>query len=665
MVLHEAFMSYATLDDSTDGGVLSRIREQLSKEVEAKTAQKFPIFQDKENIRWSEDWRKKISCSLEKSTFLIAFITPNFWKSEYCRDELHEFLKKESEYGISDLIFPIYYIRCDQIENRNSQKADPLIESILQRQMYSWVDWRDQGYLDIQQPEARKRIMEMAEDIKASIKRTSKHYERINRCRIYFQDKLDEIFLSNYTYKLSQEHLSKLYLFANSLDLSSELGDKILRSTVESKEEIYVKSLNSLSIESKRLLSTIELSLDYQVFLGVFCSLVKNLNLVYRDPRVSAQEQECLQELRGMANAARIEFKSEFKATFAQCYHKEDWDLDRAIEENRRKLKLSRSDAEEIVDEIFKEVKAQESLEKIRRSLDFFIDMILRLAKKIAGISKLAINFLFLEFPVIARRFYVRHVIPFMIQELVPALIYTYHWTISLARYSKEWIIRFIVPALIHTYHWTISLARYSKEWIVRFLCDSVLPFGRKGCFFSKRFRWKYFLFFIGAISLTVPLYNFLNQPRIFLSASKENFSEDAFISDSLMDDLIFNWITVWLTSRERIYGLDYDLTLARNLTTGEWLQNIEAKVSQLANANEFYMFPQSRVEFIRKIRFDDTSVHVSLRIYENRELYSAGRSAPKFASCEYVDSYFRFVFQEDKWKIAQVGYPHKEACPE
>lgn len=644
MILHAAFMSYATFDDSNDEGVLSRIRQQLSREIEAITGQEFPIFQDKENIRWGDDWEQGIFSSLERSTFLIAFITPKFWKSRYCRDELSRFLEKESEDGISGLIFPIYYIKCDQIESPDPKHSDPLVEAVLQRQMYIWVDWRDQGYVDIQQPEARKKIREMAEAIKVSMKRVSHHSECISRCRIHFQNKLDEIFLVNYTYELSPEYSSGLHLFANSLGLSSDLGNKILKSIIRSKEKDYIKSLENLNIESTKLLSNIELSLSNQVFLEVFCSLVKNLNLIDSDPRVAEQKQNCLQEFRRMTNVARMDFRAEFEAMFPQYYHEENRNMGREVGRICRRLRLSRSDADEIVENIFKEFKAQERLKKLHRDLESIVDVmlkaILRTGKFTANIFQRTFMFLFLEFPIIARRLYSQYVIPFVVQE--------------------------IIPISVHTYNWITSLFRYLKEWIILCLKDFLCPLGRTACSFLKqRVKWKSFLFIAGIISAVASLYSFFHRPRMFLAAVRVDLPGNIASSNALMNGLIFNLTSEWLDSREKIYGLDYNLTLAKSLATGEWLHNIEATVLKLANANEFYIFPQSRVEFIRKIRIDGNSIHVSLRVHEIKELYSVGEKTPKFVSCEYVDSYFRFVFHEGKWKIAQVGYPYKEVCPE
>ena len=79
-----AFMSYSHFDDYHDRGYLTKFRERLSGEVRALTAKDFPIFQDREDIEWGQNWRKRITESLHAVTFLIPIITPNKIFSGWC-----------------------------------------------------------------------------------------------------------------------------------------------------------------------------------------------------------------------------------------------------------------------------------------------------------------------------------------------------------------------------------------------------------------------------------------------------------------------------------------------------------------------------------------------------------------------------------------------------
>ena len=104
-----AFLSYSHSDDEHEGGRITQLRERLSQEVKFQTAEEFPIFQDRNNIKWGENWEKRIHGALGAVTFLIPILTPSFFKSDYCREEVEKFLDREKQLDRNDLILPIYY----------------------------------------------------------------------------------------------------------------------------------------------------------------------------------------------------------------------------------------------------------------------------------------------------------------------------------------------------------------------------------------------------------------------------------------------------------------------------------------------------------------------------------------------------------------------------
>jgi cobaltochelatase CobT len=103
-----AFMSYVNVDDQHESGRLTQLRERLSGEVRMQTGAPFDIFQDRKDIAWGQQWQERINQSLDAVTFLIPIITPAFFRSDACRDELERFLKREKELGRGDLILPVY-----------------------------------------------------------------------------------------------------------------------------------------------------------------------------------------------------------------------------------------------------------------------------------------------------------------------------------------------------------------------------------------------------------------------------------------------------------------------------------------------------------------------------------------------------------------------------
>jgi F-box protein 11 len=160
------FLSYARADDEHDNGYLTRLRIRLSGEVYAHTAEPFDIFQDKESIGWGADWECRINDCIDAGTFLICIITPRFFKSDGCRNELERFVAREKELGRHDLILPIYYITCPMLEHAGKRAADPLMQLISAR---NYVDWRDLRGEPLDSPPARKKLAGIATDIQKAL----------------------------------------------------------------------------------------------------------------------------------------------------------------------------------------------------------------------------------------------------------------------------------------------------------------------------------------------------------------------------------------------------------------------------------------------------------------------------------------------------------------
>lgn len=97
-----AFMSYVRFEDEHEDGRLTLFRQRLSGEVRVQTGEEFPIFQDRNDIRWGQNWKERIEESLDEVTFLIPMITPSFFNSPACRDELEKFLEREKELRSND-----------------------------------------------------------------------------------------------------------------------------------------------------------------------------------------------------------------------------------------------------------------------------------------------------------------------------------------------------------------------------------------------------------------------------------------------------------------------------------------------------------------------------------------------------------------------------------
>ena len=111
-----AFWSYSRFDDGNDGQWLTELRKALVAELQASFGQQVEIFQDVDGITWGERWKQKLEASSRDALFLIPIITPSYFASDPCRDELKQFADREYTTGFKESILPLYYIDTPQLE---------------------------------------------------------------------------------------------------------------------------------------------------------------------------------------------------------------------------------------------------------------------------------------------------------------------------------------------------------------------------------------------------------------------------------------------------------------------------------------------------------------------------------------------------------------------
>lgn len=161
-----AFLSYVHEDDKD--GRITALRERLCDEVQMQVGTEFPIFQDRKDILWGDNWRARIEGSLDEVTFLIPVITPRFFNSRHCRAELQRFLEREKQLGRNDLILPIYFVDTPHLNDEEERAADDLAEVIASRQ---YADWRELRLEHQTNPQVARTLAHLARQIRDAIPR--------------------------------------------------------------------------------------------------------------------------------------------------------------------------------------------------------------------------------------------------------------------------------------------------------------------------------------------------------------------------------------------------------------------------------------------------------------------------------------------------------------
>jgi F-box protein 11 len=152
-------MSYVRFDDKHDDGQLSSFRERLENEVRIQTGDAFPIFQDRNNIAWGENWKHRIEDTLDAVTLLLVIMTPGLFKSPACREEVARFRERERKLGRGDLILPVYYVSARAMDDPALRRGDDVAELLWSRQ---YADWRELRFEPMTSPVARRAVAQLA-----------------------------------------------------------------------------------------------------------------------------------------------------------------------------------------------------------------------------------------------------------------------------------------------------------------------------------------------------------------------------------------------------------------------------------------------------------------------------------------------------------------------
>ena len=106
------FWSYSRDDDRRSRGRLSQLRALVSEELQGVLGRRggVQLFQDVTVFEYGDLWPKKIADTLGGCSFLIPILTPDFFQSEWCCEEVRLFLTREAEIGRGSMIFPIRFL---------------------------------------------------------------------------------------------------------------------------------------------------------------------------------------------------------------------------------------------------------------------------------------------------------------------------------------------------------------------------------------------------------------------------------------------------------------------------------------------------------------------------------------------------------------------------
>jgi len=137
----DIFVSYARADneDGWINGFLKNLQDQHAR------YSPIPLrfFFDVTDIRVMQDWRLRVLSAVTSCHVMIAFVSSNYFNSEWCRMEWEEFVRTEVAFGTSGgAIAPIYITTTQDLDSKSDPSTSEWILDLRRRQCLDARRWR-------------------------------------------------------------------------------------------------------------------------------------------------------------------------------------------------------------------------------------------------------------------------------------------------------------------------------------------------------------------------------------------------------------------------------------------------------------------------------------------------------------------------------------------
>ncbi len=160
MATLNAFFSYVHADNEAEGERISRLARDIAAQFEMLTGEQLSLFLDVDSLSWGDDWRKEIDSSLNSVAFFIAVLTPRYFKSPECRNELNFFARRAANLGVQELILPLLYIDLPAFRDPNDPLAtDDLITLV---KSFQWENWTELRFSEVTSEGYRRGVARLA-----------------------------------------------------------------------------------------------------------------------------------------------------------------------------------------------------------------------------------------------------------------------------------------------------------------------------------------------------------------------------------------------------------------------------------------------------------------------------------------------------------------------
>lgn len=215
---YDFFVSYAHADNE-NGWITGFVNAVIEEHRIFTGGCTLTPFFDQEEIRSLDDWQHRIYDGLAASRLFMAFVSPGYFASQWCRREWRTWIDLEiAKHILSSGVAPVYIIKVPGFEGKETEEevarrlaglcgyseddhafvngVCPLIKQMRNRQFNAVQPFYNEGLTSLQKEDLRKILKRLAEDVDQKvefIKNAAKSANTVppyNKC---FSGRLDEL----------------------------------------------------------------------------------------------------------------------------------------------------------------------------------------------------------------------------------------------------------------------------------------------------------------------------------------------------------------------------------------------------------------------------------------------------------------------------------------
>ena len=162
---YDIFISYSRRDN--DKGQVAGLVERIAKQFEAFAGRRLEPFFDAKEISGGEYWQDKILTGLKDSRLMLACLSPEYLKSQWCEWEFNEYQKYElGRAFLGKGVAPIYFVKVPGFEDAGFESAcAEWVAKLRRRQFYDLRSWLEEGEAALQRADVAMRLDDLTHQV--------------------------------------------------------------------------------------------------------------------------------------------------------------------------------------------------------------------------------------------------------------------------------------------------------------------------------------------------------------------------------------------------------------------------------------------------------------------------------------------------------------------